>query len=170
MAAQKFLTLIAGVKNLVAAIQSSEGAGDAGKIVALDESGKLDNTMMPNGIGADSAVVAASENLAAGDLVNLWSDEGTLKARKADATSAGKAADGFVEDSVTSGNDATVLFDGTITGLTGLTVGADLYLATTAGAATATAPAGAGNVVQSVGKAKSATELIFERGEPVTIG
>lgn len=170
MAARKFLTLISGVRTLISALQSSSGAGDAGELVALNASGKLDATMMPAGIGADTCVAAASETLAAGDMVNLWNDSGTIKARKADATSAGKECDGFVDGAVTSGASATVILDGTLAGLSGLTVGAEYFLATTGGAITDTAPSGANNVYQSVGKAKSATELIFERGEPITIG
>lgn len=169
MAAQKFLTLISGIRSLVSAKDSSAGAGDAGAIVALDAAGKIASNMMPNGIGADSRVVEASENLAAGDLVNLWDDAGTLSARKADATSSGKEAHGFTEAAVTSGNNATILFDGTIPGLTGLTLGAKYYLSTTAGGVTTTAPSATSNVVQPVGVAASATELVFERGEPVTI-
>ena len=169
MAAQKFLTLISGIRSLVSAKDSSAGAGDAGAIVALDAAGKINSNMMPNGIGSDSRVAPASENLAAGDLVNLWNDGGTLKARKADATAAGKEAHGFTEAGVTSGADATVIFDGTIPGLSGLTLGAKYFLHTTAGAVVSTAPSTVGNVVQPVGVAASATELVFERGEPVTI-
>lgn len=169
MAAQKFLTIIAGIRSLVSAKDSSAGAGDAGAIVALDSAGKIASNMMPNGIGADSRVVATSENLAAGDLVNLWDDGGTLKARKADATAAGKEAHGFTEAAVTSPANATVIFDGTIAGLSGLTIGAKYFLATTGGAITTTAPSTVGNVIQPVGVAASATELVFERGEPVTI-
>ena len=169
MAAKKYLTLIAGIRSLVSAKDSSAGAGDAGELVALDSAGKIASNMMPNGIGADSRVVAASENLAAGDQVNLWDDSGTLKARKADATAAGKESHGFTESAVTSGANATVLFDGTISGLSGLTLGAKYFLSTTAGGITATAPSTVNNVVQPVGVAASATELVYERGEPGAI-
>jgi hypothetical protein len=169
MPAAKYLTLISGIRSLVSAKDSSAGAGDAGAIVALDANGKLASNMMPNGIGADSRTVATSENLAAGDLVNLWNDGGTLKARKADATSAGKEAHGFTESAVTSPANATIIFDGTIGGLTSLTIGAKYFLSTTAGGITSTAPSSVNNVVQPIGVAASATELVFERGEPVTI-
>lgn len=170
MAAQKFLTLVSGVRTLISGKDTSAGAGDAGALVALDSGGKISSTMMPAGIGADTAVVASSENLAAGDMVNLWNDGGTIKARKADATTAGKEVDGFVTAGVTAPADATVVLDGTLSGLSSLTVGAVYYLSTTAGGITATAPSAENNVVQTVGKAKSATELIFEPGEPITIG
>ena len=165
----KFLRLIAGVFTENSTVQSSAGAADADKIPSLDSAGKLSSTMMPAGIGADSQDMIASEALAAGDLVNIWNDSGTLKARKADATTAGKEADGFVTAAVSSGATATVILDGTISGKTGLTIGSTYFLATTAGGVTATPPSAAGNIVQRVGKATSATTLAFEQGEPVTL-
>ena len=167
--AQKFLRMLAGVIAELEGLVTSAGAGDAGKIPALDATGKLDNSLMPVGIGADSKILVASENLAAGDLVNVWNDSGTAKARKADATVAGKEANGFVLAAVTLGQNATVYFDGTDTQLSGLTPGAVYYLATTAGGVTTTPPSGSGNVVQRVGRALSATELTFEPGEPITL-
>jgi hypothetical protein len=168
MAAKKFLTIISGVKTLMSALTTSSGAGDEGNLVALNSAGKVDATMMPPGIAADTCVATASETLAAGDMVNLWDDSGTLKVRKANATAAGKEADGFVDAGVSSAASATVILDGTLSGLTGLTVGASYFLDTTGGAITATAPSATGNIYQCVGKAKSATELIFEKG-PVII-
>jgi len=167
--AQKFLRLLSGVISELEALVTSAGAGDAGKIPALDATGKLDNSLMPVGIGADSKILPASENLAAGDLVNVWNDSGTAKARKADATTAGKEANGFVLSAVTLGNNATVYFDGTDTQLSSLTPGVVYYLATTAGGVTDTPPSGSGNVLQRVGRALSATELTFEPGEPITL-
>lgn len=167
--AQKFLRILAGVIAELEALVTSGGAGDAGKIVATDSTGKLDQSLMPVGMGADTKILVASENLAAGDKVNIWNDAGTAKARKADATTAGKEANGFVLAAVSLGNNATVYFDGTNTQLSGLTPGAVYYLATVAGQITTTPPSGSGNVVQRVGRALSATELSFEPGEPITL-
>lgn len=164
MAAAKFLQLISGKPSVVSANDSSAGAGDAGKIVALDASGKIDSTMMPAGLAADSRSVTASENIAAGAVVNLWNDGGTLKVRNANATAAGKEVHGFCLSAITSGAAGTVTFDGAITGLSGLTIGDEYFLSTTDGTITATAPSTVGNVVQSVGIAVSASELIFEKG------
>lgn len=149
------------------ATASSAGAGDAAKIVQLDGTGRIDSTMLPVGIGADVATVAAGENLAAGDFVNIYNDSGA-KARKADATTSGKEAHGFVLAAVTSGNNATVYFEGTNTGVTGLTPGV-VFLATTAGVATGTAPSSSGNVVQRLGVAVSATAINFEPHPPVAL-
>jgi len=167
MAGNKYIANSNGTLTEVVSSQSSAGAGDAGKIVALDSTGRIDNSMMPVGIGADTAVIAASENLAAGDLVNVWNSSGA-KVRKADATTAGKEAHGFVLSAVTSGNNATVYFEGSNTGVTGLTPGVQ-FLSTTAGIASATAPSGSGNVVQRVGFATAAASLNFDAGDPVVL-
>jgi hypothetical protein len=167
VAGDKYLYQNAGTITEKAAIQTSAGAGDAGKIPALDAAGRLDNSMMPVGLGADTASVTTSEALAAGDLVNIWNSTGA-KARKADATVAGKEAHGFVLSAVSSGASATVYFEGTNTGVTGLTPGVN-YLSTTAGTATATAPSGSGNVVQRVGFATAAAALNFDSGTPIVL-
>jgi hypothetical protein len=146
---------------------TSAGAGDSGKLPALDASGRLDSSFMPVGIGADTAAITASEALAAGDLVNIWSSTGA-KVRKADATTAGKEAHGFVLSAVSSAATATVYFEGTNTAVTGLTPGPQ-FLTTTAGTASVTAPTGSGNVVQRVGVATSATALNFEGGVPIVL-
>lgn len=146
---------------------TSAGAGDAGKIPALDAAGRLDSTMLPVGIGADTASITTSEALAAGDLVNIWNSTGA-KARKADATVAGKEAHGFVLAAFGSGVPATVYFEGTNTGVTGLTPG-PLFLSTTAGIASSVAPSAAGNIVQRIGFATSATALNFQSQTPVTL-
>lgn len=109
MAAPRYQTLVTGVKRLIAAITTSAGAADAEKIVATNTTGRLDDSimnaaetgasivvkskadgtldpsLMPTGIGADTASIVASEALAAGDFVNVWSDVGVAKVRKADA-------------------------------------------------------------------------------------
>lgn len=166
--ADKYIKLTSGQLAQQEALVTSAGAGDSGKIPALDGAGKLDTSMMPTGIGADTKSVVTSENLAAGDLVNVYSNGGTLNARKADASNARRAV-GFVLAPVTSPAAATVYFEGTITGLSGLTVGATVYLSGTAGAITATAPSTATHIVQEVGVALSATEVTFEPQSPVTL-
>lgn len=168
MAGDKYLYNNAGVITEKASIQSSAGAGDAGKVPALDAAGKLDTSMMPTGIAADTASVVSSENLAAGDFVNVYNNGGTANVRKADATSAGKPAHGFVKSAVTSPAAATVYFEGSNDAVTGRTPG-EQYLHTTAGGTTTTAPSASGNVVQTLGVATSATNINFERGTPIVL-
>jgi hypothetical protein len=167
--AEKYIKNNAGQLAEVEATVSSSGATEAGKIVALDGGGKLDNSVLPSGIGATVKVAATSENLSAGDLVNLWNDSGTVKARKADASN-GRRAHGFVIASTTSPANATVYLDGTITGLTGLTPGAPYYLSgSSAGDFVSTAPSTSGYISQEVGIALSATEINFEEQQPITL-
>ena len=165
--ADKYLYNNAGTITEKAAIVTSAGAGDSGKIPALDAAGKLDNSVMPTGIGADTASITTSEALSAGDLVNVWNSTGA-KVRKADASSAGKEAHGFVLAAVSSGASATVYFEGSNTQVSGLTPGVQ-YLSTTPGVASSTPPSGSGNVVQRVGFATDAAALNFDASVPIVL-
>ena len=165
--ANKYLYNNAGTITEREGLVTSIGAGDAGKIPALDAAGRLDNSVMPSGIGADTAAITTSEALAAGDYVNIWNSTGA-KARKADATVAGKEAHGFVLASVASGATATVYFEGPNTAVTGQTPG-PVFLSTTAGTGQTAAPSGSGNVVQRLGVATSATSANFEAGVPIVL-
>lgn len=165
-----YLDVENGLPTQQRAATASAGTADAGKLVALGANGKLDQSMLPTGIGADVKILPASEALAAGDLVNVWVSAGAAKVRKADGSVPGKEAVGFVLSSVSAGGNATVYFEGTISGLTGLTPGANVFLsAATPGKATQTPPAAAGNVVQLIGKAISATEVSFEPAAPIKL-
>lgn len=150
-------------------VAASSGAPDANKVPKLDGTGRLDGSMMPVGIGADTAQIVASEALSAGDLVNVWSDAGTPKMRKADASAAGKPAMGFVLGAVANGATGTAYFEGSVTGLSGLTGGQRYLSVTTPGGTQAAAPTAANQVVQKVGFATSATVMNFNVGEPITL-
>lgn len=166
--AQKIPALNAGGVldlTIVNATVVSAGAGDSGKLPALDGSGRIDSSVLPVGIGADTQSIQASENLSAGDVVNIW-NSGGARIRKADATTAGKEAHGFVLSAVTSGANGTVYFEGTNTAIAGATPGV-LFLSTTAGGTTSTAPSASGNVVQRVGFATSATSMNFQCQTPI---
>lgn len=164
MAAPRYVSRVLGkFKQVAAAVTSAVDS-----IVATDSTGRIDISMMPIGVGAETAVCTTSENIATGSFVNLYLNAGVLTARKADATTAGKQADGFVNATTTSGTNATVYFSSnTNTGVTGLTIGADYWLDTTAGGVTVTAPTGTGNGNQYLGKALSATTMLVEIGEMV---
>lgn len=151
---------------------TSAGGADAGKLVALNPSGVLDSTLLPAGIGSASQIFPTSEALAAGALVNIFDVTGTATARNANATDATKPAQGFVLAATTSPADATVYFPGQIvTGVSGLTTGAAVYLsAATSGGVTPTAPSAAGNLIQQVGWALSATSFVFDPLLPIIKG
>lgn len=164
----KFLIAVAGQLTEVSGQATSAGPGDAGKIVQLDGTGKLDVSLLPTGIGADTSVIQTSEALSAGDVVNVHDVAGAFRVRKADATSSGKEAHGFVLAAFGSGLPATVYFEGSNTQVSALTPGVR-YLSTTPGSTTSTPPSAAGNVVQVVGLAVAATVLNFDRGTPIVL-
>lgn len=168
--ADKYLALVGGATQQREGKTTSAGAADAGKIPALNGSGKIDSTLLPDGVGADARTFVTSDDLAAGDLISIWDDAGTPKIRKADASN-GRLARGYVKSAYTIGQTATVFFDGTNDALSGLTPGADYFLSgSTPGAITTTAPSTSGHIVQRVGFALTATELSFEAStQPITL-
>ena len=117
---------------------------------------------------ADTNVrLVAGEALNAGDLINVYLDAGTIKVRKATASTVGKEAHGYVLAAVSLGGNATVYFSGLNNNFSGLTAGLQYLSATTSGQPTATPPSVSGGVVQKVGIAVSNTAIIFNFGEPV---
>lgn len=150
-------------------VTTSAGAGDVGKIPQLDAAGKLDQSLMPSGIGAETQTATATEALAAGDFVNIYDAAGTKSVRKADGSSVGKPADGYVLAAFANAAVATIYTDGLNTQRTGLTGGLTYYLAATPGAVTTTPLTGAGQVHQKLGKASSATAIVFEHSDPITL-
>lgn len=170
MSVQRFFSFIGNKVKAITATVISTGSAEGGNIVALDTDGKLHTSVLPIGIGADTKVLPASENLSAGDFVNVWNDSGTVKVRKADASSNAKEAHGFVLSSVSTGNNASVYFEGTNNQLSGLTLGATYFLSTTAGSTATTVPTTTGHIVQQIGVALSTTELSFEPQLTIELG
>lgn len=114
--------------------------------------------------------VTASETLAAGDMVNLYTLTGDLRIRKADGSDTTKPINGYVRSAITSGAAGEVYQIGIVSGLTGLTPGGDCWLSqATAGAVTQTAPNEAitGKIIQMAGKAVSASTMLFQPGPPI---
>jgi hypothetical protein len=156
--ADKYRTLDAGREKMVEATVVSTGVSEAGDIVALGTNGKLDESVLPAGIGADVKVILATENITAGRYVNIYNNAGTPNCRLADSTN-DRPAHGFVKDAVTSGNNATIYFEGSNDDLSGLTPGARQYLSA-AGAATATVPSTpTDTILQLLGIAVDATTI-----------
>jgi hypothetical protein len=165
----KYLALINGRIKEVLGLSSSAGAADAGKIPELDGSGRLDSSMMPVGFGSETKVIQASENLAAGDFVNIHVVSSAVRVRKADASN-GRVAHGFVLNSVTSGQNATVYYGNLNTAVSGRTIGVEQYLsASTAGAVVETPPTGSGHIVQRLGVATGTTEMLVEIQTPIEL-
>ena len=59
-----------------APVNTSAGAGDAGKLPKLDAAGKLDITMMPVGVGSEALSVIVGASVTAGDFVHVYNDSG----------------------------------------------------------------------------------------------
>ena len=166
---QKFITLVNGAHKLVdGGVVASTGTNDAGKMAALDNSGRLDTTVMPVGIGADTAAILTSETLPAGSFVNIWNNFGIAAVRKADATVVGKEAHGFVLSAYTHPATATVYFEGSNTAVTGAIAG-NVFLSTAAGSFTRTPPSASGNIVQKLGVATSGMTINVEFAEPIEL-
>lgn len=165
MAGNKFLILdpATNLAKETPGTQTSAGVANANEIPALNSAGVLDITLMPPGVGSSAQSIVASEALSAGALVQIWPNAGVANVRNANATDATKPADGFVLAAVASLASATVYFPGQlVTGVSGLTIGAPVFLSTVSGGVTVTAPSAAGNLVQQVGTALSATSFIFQ--------
>ena len=168
MAGGRYLHSASGVTTQARAAQTSAAAGDADKLIRLDSAGKLDASFMPSGFGAETKSVVTSENLAAGDAVNLYNNGGTLNARKAD-NSNGRRAHGFVLSATTSPAAATVYYGQIeVADYTSLTPGGTCWLGTT-GRATQTPPSGSGVVSQELGVASSSTTILAQISEPVIL-
>jgi hypothetical protein len=168
MAVNKYFVNTNGTLTEQLAPATSAGAVDAGKIPALGATGTLDNSFLPPGIGADTQVLTSSETLPAGAYVNVHNVAGNFRARLADGTTAGKLVDGFVRAAFASGAAATIYFEGTNDAVTGQVPG-EVFLSTTPGAGSSTAPAASGNVVQRIGIATSATTVNFQKQVPYVL-
>lgn len=169
MPAKKFLRQVNGVANEVYGVQTSTGAANAGDIVALDDTGRISNSMLPSGIGADTAIINATEALAAGAWVNIYSNAGAFAVRNADASGGvAKQAHGFVLAAVSSGAPATVYFESSNTQVSGMTPG-DVWLTATPGVGSATVPTTAGYIAQKLGVATSATVVNTEIDSPIVL-
>ena len=156
MAANKFLSLDSlGAEVEIAALVSSLGAGDALKIVSTGADGRLDISLMPAGIGADTESVVASEALSAGGWVNIYDNGGTQAVRNASNLDSTKPANGFVKQAYAQSDVAVVYLRGVndqvpVGSLVAADRGKNFFLGT-AGAGTLTPPTGSGNYLQVLG-------------------
>lgn len=111
---------------------------------------------------ANRLYVQASEAIPQNSLISLHAVGSLLAVRLANATTNSRPCHGFCS---TDGGIAStefgevILYQGLITGLTGLTPATMYYLSTTAGGLTSTAPVAAGNIKQVAGIALSADTL-----------
>lgn len=153
--AKKYIELLNGKLANKEATVASAGAANSGEIVALDSTGKIDVSVLPVGVGPDVKLLETSEDLLAGQYVNIFDVSGTPKVRLADASN-GRDAHGFVKEAYLSGATATVYFEGPNDDLSALTVGGRCYLNT---AGTVTQSPRSTGIHQFLGIAVTATEI-----------
>ena len=128
---------------------------------------RLERNSSTTGGGATQAIfdsifdeATADQAVALGDIVYI-SGAGTVDLAKADAASTYKVV-GVVTVAAALGGTAQFQTQGIAGGFSGLTAGDLYYLsAATAGSETSTAPSTVGQYVVFLGKAISATELLF---------
>ena len=135
------------------------------KVINLGEAGKIDFGDEAPADNAATGIVfsfIAGATLAVGDVVYMHTDGEVAKA-DADAVTSMPAI-GICVGAGTDGNAVDVLVQGIMhdtSAFDTFTVGADIFVSTTAGAVTATAPSGSGDTVQKVGVALHADMVYF---------
>lgn len=165
--ADKYLELNAAGRPQQKEPATTGGAGQAGKIIALGNDGLIPPSMLGS-VGTPSLSANASENLTAGDFVNIFYTGGAVNARKANATDSTLPANGYVVTSVSSGSPVDVYTDGfnsqiPLASFTTADVGKRVFLSTTAGTITLTPSIDTtGRLVQMLG-------VIFGVGGTVTV-
>lgn len=121
--------------------------------------------------GLEPFDVVASEDLEDGDFVNIYTDGGNARVRKADGGAAKRKAHGFVKVGVLNTQTASVTpLGGENDAMAGLTPGTEYFLSTAVpGAVQSTLPAGSGILRQELGVAVSATSLATINGLTVEL-
>lgn len=165
MANQKFITIEGNDKKLKSGISVSTGISEAGKIVCLNNDGKLDYSLFGAGITLDSYVFPASEIISPNSLVGIWNDAGTVKVKNALANvSTGVEAIGYTKDGVTAiGDNCTILLEGEFD-YVGAVANTSYFLSdTVAGQPTSTAPSASGTFISCIGKSYDSGKIRFEQ-------
>lgn len=162
------------INDLVAAVAGKQDTLVSGTTIKTVNGSSLlgsGDLSVAGGGGLAAFDVVAAEALAAGDFVNIYTDTGVAKARKADGGAAKRKAHGFVEASVLISATASVTpLGGDNSALSGLTPGGDYFLSTTTpGSVQSTAPNGSGLLRQTIGVAVSATQLTTINGLSVEL-
>jgi hypothetical protein len=106
-----------------------------------------------------SATFYTIEDLEVGNLVNIFNDTGSYRARNADYRTELKNAIGYVTTSVSSGSLATVYFDGILAGLSNIN-GEDQFLSSS-GKFNNNPPGVNGYYIQYIGNALSTSSIEF---------
>ncbi len=140
------------------AIVTSQGAADAGKIVALGPDGKIDPSLVSAGAESGEAMTT-TEALTEGDWVTIYDVSGQRRCRKALASDDTRPARGYVTATTAANATATVFTRGvnrrvslTSSGLVAADRNKLAFLsAATSGGTTKVPPSGNLNLLQVVG-------------------
>lgn len=110
------------------------------------------------------AYYPASEPLIFGAMVNIWNDSGTMKIRKASASSASTLCHGVVASTSGASVGEYVeinLWHGITSGIGAMTAGSLYYLSTTPGVIINSPPVAVGTIRQAIGVALTSDILSF---------
>lgn len=134
-------------------------AGTSGNLVEWDANGDaVDSGVASGDFITFPSYTAGAGGIAQYDAVYISANDTVLKA-DADAIGTARVI-GFAPNAISAASSGTIQTSGLITGIgSAWTAGAPVYLSTTAGALTQTAPSGSGDVIVEVGIAKNATDL-----------
>lgn len=163
------------INDLAAAISGKQDALVSGTNIKTVNGNSLlgaGNLEIEGGTGGlEPFDVVASENLDDGDFVNIYTDGGNARVRKADGGAAKRKAHGFVKVGVLNTQMASVTpLGGENNAVTSLTPGTEYFLSTTTpGSVQMVAPNGSGVLRQSIGVAVSATKLATINGLTVEL-
>ena len=126
--AKKYLSIVAGkIKEVIGAVVAT-----ANSLVSTGADGRIHISFMPDGVAAEVVVAVTSDNLAAGDFVNLYLNGGVNTIGKADASTNAKPAHGFVTAVTTAPAVATMYLLGVNNSfVTGVVTGSNYALSKT---------------------------------------
>lgn len=114
--------------------------------------------------------IDADEAIAAGELLNVFDDAGTPKVRLADASDPARPCNAFaVTAAAAPGDPCTIMASGINKQVAPAQSGAVWLSETTPGGYEFAVPAGAGEIVQSIGTAIEAVGIVFNPGPAIEL-
>ena len=153
--------IISGSLLVSGSITSTSGGGGSGAGFPFAGTALITGSIvLTSGSGFPSLL--ASETLAAGDFVNIFSGG----VRKASSDNTARQAHGFVTTAYSATNAVVVFYSGLLTGISGLTAGTRYFLSAS-GTESPNAPTLTGQLSQELGVAISTTALLFQPGPAI---
>lgn len=168
MSTQSFLTRDTdGDVVLELAITESSGVPSANQILATATDGKIDPSFLPPGLEIQVETAVATEDLLAGDFVNIYDNMGTNGVRKAIANDVDRLANGFILDNFLASETASIYTKGINTSVAA-TKGKKSFLSVDiAGNSTEIAPPAVSGHFQQVLGIGVPSGLVFEFFDPI---